>query len=186
MKLSEWAKKNSITYRTAWNHFKAGKIPGAYKIESGTIVVPESSEKDEKTIIYARVSSSQNRKNLKKQADRLVSYCMANGWKIDERVEEVGSGMNDKRRKLLKILEKGKATRLVVEHKDRLSRFGVEYIRVLCEHIGCELVIVNNAEDDKSDLMQDFVSIVTSFCSKIYGQRRGKRKTEKMIEELNR
>ena len=187
MKLSEWAKQNSVGYRTAWNHFNAGRIPGAYQLETGTIVVPDQNQdQDGKTVTYARVSSSQNKKNLRSQSERLASYCMAKGWEIDQQVEEVGSGMNDKRPKLLKLLGDDRVSRIVVEHKDRLARFGVEYIKKLCENRKCELVVVNNADNDKEDIMQDFVSIITSFCAKIYGHRRSRRKTEKIIEELKK
>ncbi|NWH06982.1 IS607 family transposase, partial [Desulfobacter latus] len=75
-------------------------------------------------------------------------------------------------------------TKLVVEHKDRLARFGVNYIEILCNHIGCELVVLNQTLNDKEDLIQDFVSVITSFCARLYGQRRTKRKTEKIIKEL--
>ncbi|RLI97316.1 MAG: IS607 family transposase, partial [Candidatus Aenigmatarchaeota archaeon] len=99
-------------------------------------------------------------------------------------VKEVGSGLSDNRKKLLKILSDGKVTRLVVEHKDRLARFGVRFIEILCKHIGCDLVIVNTSETDKEDLIQDFISVITSFCARIYGQRRSRRKTEQLIKEL--
>ena len=99
-------------------------------------------------------------------------------------IKEIGSGLNDKRKKLEDILRKHKPTRLVVEHKDRLCRFGFNYIKILCEHIDCELVVINESESEKEDLIQDFVSVITSFCARIYGQRRSKRKTEKLIREL--
>ena len=188
MKLSQWAKKNNITYRTAWSHFKAGKVPGAYRLssDSGPILVPDDKVflRKECTITYARVSSSENKTNLIKQSERLVSFCNAKGWGVDEAISEIGSGLNDSRPKLMKILEQAKATRLVVEHKDRLSRFGVNYIKVLCSHIGCELVIINNAECDKEDLMQDFISLVTSFTARVYGLRCSRRKTEQLIREM--
>lgn len=186
MKLSQWAKQNSVSYRTAWNHFKAGKIQGAYQLSSGTVVVPDDALKEEFTVVYTRVSSSKNKENLKKQSERLVDFCLANGWEVNLIIKEIGSGLNDNRRQLLKILEDGEATRIVVEHKDRLTRFGFRYIEVLCKHINCKLVVVNQAENNEEDLVQDFVSIIKSFCAKIYGQRRGRRKTEKIIEELQK
>ena len=70
---------------------------------------------------------------------------------------------------------------IVIEHKDRLTRFGFNYIQML--YPDCEFVIVNQCEDDK-DLFEDFVSLVTSFCARIYGRRRSKRKTEQIIETL--
>ncbi len=72
-----------------------------------------------------------------------------------------------------------------MEHKDRFCRFGLKYIKLLLEKQGRELLIINEVNDDKEDLMQDFISIVTSFCARVYGKRRTKRNTEKLIKELN-
>ena len=69
----------------------------------------------------------------------------------------------------------------MVEHKDRLTRFGFNYIKVLLPD--CKIVVVNETED-KEDLFEDFVSLVTSFCARIYGQRRSRRKTEELIRQL--
>ena len=186
MKLSDWAKQNNITYRTAWEHFRTGKIPNAYKLESGTIIVPDENItiKPEYVVTYARVSSSENKSNLESQSNRLIAFCNAKGWQTHLNIKEVGSGLNDKRQKLETILLKGDATKLVVEHKDRLARFGVRYIEILCKHIGCELIILNPNDNDKEDLIQDFVSVITSFCARLYGQRRSKRKTEQIIKDL--
>lgn len=186
MKLSEYAKLKGICYRSAWRHFKNGWIPNAYQLQTGTVVIPEEfpKQKQEQVVTYARVSSSENKDNLVNQSKRLIDYCNANGWRVDLEIKEVGSGLNDKRQKLLSLLEKGTPTKLVVEHKDRLARFGVRYIRVLCKHIQCDLIIINNTETEKEDLIQDFVSVITFFCARLYGQRRSRRKTEKLIREL--
>lgn len=183
MKLSEYAKKNSITYQTAWSHFKQGKIPNARQLESGTVVIDEekSENKEEYTIIYARVSSSENKGNLETQSNRILDFCTAKGWKINEIVKECASGLNDERPKLTKILKERKATRIVVEHKDRLTRFGFNYIKILYPE--CDLVIIHECETDQ-DLFEDFVSLVTSFCARIYGKRRSRRKTEEIIKKL--
>ena len=184
MKLSQWAKKNSVTYVTAYNHFKSGKIKNAYQLESGTILVPDEVaiiQKQNYVVVYARVSSSENKKNLDTQAERVSQFCNANGWIVKEVVKECASGLNDKRPKLQKILKENKATKIVVEHKDRLTRFGFEYIKTLFEG---EIIVINEVDNDEKDLMQDFVSLVTSFCARLYGRRRSKRKTEKLIKEL--
>ena len=73
-----------------------------------------------------------------------------------------------------------------MEHKDRFSRFGLNYINILLEKQGKKVEIINDMTDDKADLMEDFVSLVTSFCARLYGLRRSKRKTEKIIAELKR
>lgn len=186
-KLSEYAEFHKLTYRTAYNHFKKGLIDGAYQLPSGTIVISDNTEflkKPEYIVTYARVSSFQNKGNLDTQSKRLMDFCNAKGWQTHENVKEIGSGLNDNRQKLYHILYSGKATKIVIEHKDRLTRFGFKYLELLCEKVGCEIVVINQVEDDKADLIQDFISIITSFCARIYGQRRVKRVTEKLIKEL--
>jgi len=187
MKLSSWAKKQGIGYRAAWNHFKRGLIPNAYKLNSGAIIVPEEQiilNKPEHVICYSRVSSSQNKDNLISQSKRINDFCAAKGWIVSENITEIGSGLNDNRKKLLKVFTDKRATKIVVEHKDRLTRFGFNYIEALCKSFNCEIIIINPATTDKEDLIQDFTSIITSFCAKIYGQRRAKRNTEKIIKSL--
>lgn len=183
--LKEYAKQHGIKYRAAWNRFKAGKIPNAFKDEFGKILLKED-EPDRPicVICYSRVSSSQNKANLKKQSERIVSYANANGWQVGRLVEEIGSGLNDKRRKLLNILNDENVTHIIVEHKDRLTRFGFNYLEQWMQYRGVKIVVINDIATDKEDLMQDFVSLVTSFVARLYGLRRSKRKTEKLIEEL--
>ena len=72
----------------------------------------------------------------------------------------------------------------MVEHKDRLSRFGINYILKLLESDGRTIEVVNEVDTDEQDIIQDFVSIITSFCARLYGKRRSRRKTEQLIEEL--
>jgi predicted site-specific integrase-resolvase len=186
MKLSHWAKEKGILYRTAWMMFNRGQIIGAYKLPTGTIIVPNelTNNKKEHVITYARVSSSENKDNLESQSNRLIDYCNAKGWKTHENIKEIGSGLNDSRPKLIKLLKDGAATKLVVEHKDRLSRFGATYIEYACKHFNCDVIYINNIKEEKEDLIQDFVNVITSFCARIYGQRRSKRKTEQLIKEL--
>ena len=184
LRLSEYAKKNSITYQTAWNHFKSGKIPNARQLATGTVVIDENlrTQVNDYVVVYARVSSSENKSNLDSQAERLVKYCEASGLTISEIVKECASGLNDNRPKLSKIFRDRKATKIVVEHKDRLTRFGYNYIELLYPE--CKIIVVDPCED-KQDLFEDFVSLVTSFCARIYGRRRSRRKTEQIIEALN-
>jgi predicted site-specific integrase-resolvase len=75
---------------------------------------------------------------------------------------------------------------IVVEHKDRLTRFGLNYIQKLLEMQNRKIEVINNFDNDSDELMQDFVSIITSFCARLYGKRRTKRNTEKLIKELQK
>ena len=186
IKLSEYAKLHSVTYRTAWNWYKAGKIRDAFKDEYGNILVKikEETPIENRVAIYARVSSNENKKNLEAQADRLKQYAIAKGYQIAYVVKEVGSGVNDNRKKLLSLLQKDDYGILLVEHKDRLTRFGFNYIKSLLEKEKKRIEVVNEAEDNKSDLMQDLISILYSFSARLYGLKRSKRKTEKIIRCL--
>lgn len=186
MKLSDYAKQNSITYKTAFNHWKKGLIKGK-QLPTGTIVVFDDYEdfQDKKgVILYARVSSSENKSNLDNQLKRLEDYSSAKGYKIIKEIKEVGSGLNDKRKQLESVLKRNDWKTLVVEHSDRLARFGLNYIKILLEQTGRNIEIINETDTAKDDLMQDFVSIITSFTARLYGLRRSKRKTEKIIKDL--
>ena len=182
MKLSQYAKVHNVTYRTAWNRYKLGKIANARVDGTGHVVIDDSrSDAPEKTAVYARVSSSENKPNLWSQSKRVQEFCAAKGWVVSMVVEECGSGLNDSRAKLLKLITDPTVTRIVVEHKDRLTRFGFNYIAALWKG---EVVVINEVAEDEKDLMQDFVSLVTSFTARLYGRRRSKRNTEKLIKEL--
>lgn len=140
---------------------------------------------EERVIIYCRVSSTENKSNLTSQKNRLISYCNAKGYSVHKVIAEIGSGINDKRPKLINMLLNDDFTKIVIEHKDILTRFGFNYIETILSTKNKTIEVVNNVETDKEDIIQDFVSIITSYCARIYGQRRSKRKTEKLIQELN-
>jgi putative resolvase len=186
MKLSQYAKQQGISYRTALRWFRDGTIQG-YQAPSGTIIVTEREQVQhvsEKVAIYARVSSSEHRENLERQVERLSQYCTVRGYQVALVVKEIASGVNDSRPKLLSLLKDTSITRLVVEHRDRLTRFGFHYIDVLFSVQGRVIEVVNPAENDKEELLADLASIIYSFCARLYGQRRAKRKTEKVVQEL--
>ncbi len=188
MKLSDYAKQAGVRYETAWRWFRDGKIKG-YRVGAHTIIVTETEnelikETNKKVAIYSRVSSAENRTNLDSQAERLVAYCAAKGYQVNQVVKEVGSGVNDSRPKLLKLLTDGEVGVIVVEHKDRLTRFGYRYIEALLEQQGRRVEVMNLAEDGRDDLLSDLTAITYSFCVRLYGQRRAKRKTERVTAEL--
>lgn len=185
MKLSDFARHQNITYRSAWQRFRKGKIKGAYKDEFGFVHVPSRAESLQSVaVIYARVSSSENRKNLDSQAERLTAYATARGYTIIAVVKEVGSGVNDSRQKLQKLLRQDDWGVLVVEHKDRLTRFGFRYLQTLLETAEKRIDVVNQAEDNLSDLMEDLVAVIYSFSARMYGLRRSKRRTQQIVQCL--
>jgi predicted site-specific integrase-resolvase len=192
MKLSDYAKHLGISYQTAWRWWKAGKLPHpARQVESGTVIVDfvlgedKNSSNSKRAAIYARVSSSENKDNLDRQAERLSQYATAKGYQVVRVVKEVGSGLSDSRKKLESLLLNSDYDVLVAEHRDRIARFGLNYIGILLGRLGVQLEIVNLPEEARDDLMEDLVSIIVSFTARLYGQRRAKRKTEKIIAELH-
>ncbi len=187
MKLSVWARREGIAYETAWRMWKGGHIKG-HQLPTGTIIVEDEKPSllPDRVAIYARVSGAENRGSLDAQAARLEQYAIARGYRIYKTVKEVGSGVNDSRKQLLGLLMDDGYSRLIVEHRDRLARFGFNYIHVLLGRTGRTVEVVNESANDRDDFMQDFVSIVTSFCARLYGPRWSKRKTEKIIAELKK
>ncbi|WP_176236823.1 IS607 family transposase [Candidatus Hakubella thermalkaliphila] len=189
MKLSAYARKTGISYHTAWRWFKAGRLAG-YQVGTGTIIITDpipqmfTAVTDQKVTIYTRLSAAENKDNLEGQARRLRNYCAAKSYRLMTVLKEIGLGINDRWPKLLKLLTDPTITLIVIEHKDRLTRFGINYIEKLLAMQGRRIEVIHLAENGKEDLIQDFVSIVTSFCPRVYGQRRFKRKTERIITEL--
>jgi putative resolvase len=134
--------------------------------------------------VYARVSSAEKKPHLASQANRLVAYCRAKGYQIAKVVKEIGSGVNDWRPKFLALLEDQSIGLIVIEQKDRGTRFGFRSIETLLRGQGRSIEVVNQAENGMEDLLADLTSIISSFCARLYGQRRAKRQTERIVEQL--
>ena len=188
MKLSDYAKQQGVRYETAWRWFRDGKIKG-HRVGKHTVMIDEgqaapAAPTRQKVAIYARVSSAEQRDNLEQQAERLVAYGTAKGYQITQVVKEIGSGVNDARPKFLALLEDPSIGILIIEHQDRASRFGFRYIKSLFRVQGRMLEVVNQGENDKEDLLHDLASILYSFCARLYGQRRAKRKTAMIVQQL--
>lgn len=168
-----------------WNHFHQGKIENAYMSNSGSIYVklPEE-KKDEFIVTYARVSSHDRKNDLYSQEKRITEFANSRGLKVDKSYKEIASGVNDKRKELQKILENKKITTIIIENKDRLTRFGFNYIETLLKNNGTEILVMNELKSEKDELIQDFISIITSFCARIYGQRRLNNKKKEIISKL--
>lgn len=167
----------------------AGKIPTIIS-DTGRRFVPvqwlkeqtgETPSSGSRCAIYSRESSSENKTALATQTDGLRRYAAAKGWSIVRVVEEFGSGVNDTRPKLTRLLKVRDFDVLLVEHKDRLTRFGFAWFEATCPF---RIEVINRAENCTHDLMEDLVAILTSFSARLYGQRRGRKKTEAAIKAL--
>ena len=171
MKLSEWAERQGIHYMTAWRWWKAGKLPvPAYQTPSGSIMVELPEVSSGRAVIYARVSSHDQRSDLDRQIARVVRWATREGLEVAEVVAEVGAGLDGKRIKLRRLLADPQATTIAVERRDRLARFGVEYLAAALAAQGRRIVVVEEGETT-DDLVRDMVEALTSFCARLYGRR---------------
>lgn len=143
--------------------YHEGLIPGV-QLPTGTILLDDPDEvlvEDRGVALYARVSSSQNKDNLITQMSRLQDYASARGYRVAHSVSEVGSGLNDSRKKLLDLLDKDWDV-LVVEHKDRLTRFGFTYLEKVAQLKGARIEVINlsaNNDDLEEELNSDDTGI---------------------------
>jgi len=152
IKLSQWAKNNNYSYRGAFGAYQRGKIPGAFKLPSGSIVVEVDDgvkPKVEHTVIYARVSSFKYKNELDSQVEKVSLFCNAKGWVIKEIIKEYTSDLEDNRPKLISIFQKRKATRIVVENKNEITHFGFNFIQTLYPE--CEIVVINESVSSLSE-----------------------------------
>lgn len=139
------------------------------------------------TIVYARVSSHDQKEDLVRQVALLESYCAANGWTY-EIIQDLGSGLNYNKKGLQQLIQRicsGGVGRLVLTHKDRLLRFGAELIFALCEAYHTEVVMLNQGEQPLSceeELAQDVLEISTVFSARLYGSR--SHQNRKLVETL--
>jgi putative resolvase len=180
MRLSQYAKQMGVSYKTAFRWWKAGKLD-AYQLDTGTVIVrePVVSQAPSNVALYARVSSADQKEDLERQMQRLKDYAAAKGYRVTKMVSELASGLNDSRPKFLKLLTDASIGTIVVEHRDRATRFGLTYIEQLMQMQGRRLEVIFPSDRD-NDLVDDFIAVITSMASRIYGCRTSKRRAEKI------
>jgi putative resolvase len=174
MKLAAWARANGVHPQTAYRWFRQGRMPvPARRLPSGTILVQAPASAgvpDQGAVLYARVSAHDQRADLDRQVARLSAWAADQGITVAEVVCEVGSGMNGRRPRLRRLLTDPAVTMLVVEHRDRLARFGTEHLEAALAAHGRRLLVVDPSEA-VDDLVRDMIEVLTSFCARLYGRR---------------
>jgi putative resolvase len=182
VKLSEWARQQGVSYQTAWRWVKDGKMPVPVRqAPSGTWLVDEpAAEASGRVVAYCRVSSTDQMTELERQVARVVTGANGLGLAVAEVVTEVGSGLNGRRRKLHRVLSDPQAAVIVVEHRDRLARFGVEYLEAALSASGRRLVVLDPSETT-DDLVRDITEVMTSMCARLYGRRSGKNRAARAV-----
>ncbi|MGH9059004.1 MAG: IS607 family transposase [Acidimicrobiales bacterium] len=182
MNLSDWAAGVGVSKFTAYRWFHEGKLPvPAQRVGRLILVdVPGKASGPERTVLYARVSSHDQRGDLDRQVARLCQWATGEGMTVDEVVTEVGSGMNGKRRKLSRVLSDASVATIVVEHRDRLARFGIEHLEAALSAQGRRVAVVDDGEVD-DDLVRDMTEVLTSFCARLYGRRGARNRAIKAL-----
>jgi putative resolvase len=178
MKLSAYAKQVGVTYKTAWQWWKAGRLD-AYQLPTGTIIVREPVAPAHGVALYARVSRADQQDDAARQLHRLREYAAARGYQVVAEVTEIASGLNDERPKLTKLLTDRRVGVLLVERKDRLTRFGYGYISTLLEQQGRRVEAVFPSESGEG-LVEDFVAVITSLAARSSGRRPSRRRAERV------
>lgn len=181
IRLTEWAAREGISYTTAYRWSKQGKVPGLVSAVSGRLFVEIGDMiGGTSVVLYGRVSSADQRDDLDRQMRRLRDFAAARGLTVHSEIREIGSGLNGHRKGLVRVLSDPAVGAIIVEHRDRLARFGVEYVEAALRAHGRVVVVINDGEQ-KLDIVQDFVDVVTSMCARIYGRRAARNRAKRAL-----
>ncbi|MER5597227.1 IS607 family transposase [Streptomyces sp. NPDC002265] len=183
MKLSEWARQRGVSDQTAWWWVKDAKMPVPVRqAPSGTWLVDEVAavQSSGRVVTYCRVSSAGRKAGLGRRAARVVLGANGLGLAVAEVVSEVGSGVDGERRKLHRLLSDPQAAVIVVESRDRLAWFGVEYLEAVLLASGRRLVVLD-PPGTTEDLVRDISEVPASMCARLYGQRAAKDRVARAV-----
>ena len=142
------------------------------------------------SVVYARVSTPKQKRDLENQAETLINYCNANGVKVDKVYKDIASGMNFDRKQFRSMLEdvlNYRISSIYITYKDRFSRISFDMFERLFLEYNCKIIVINKiestAEDDEKEVFSDIISMLHCFAMKMYSRRR-KKKMELIKEDL--
>ena len=194
--LKDAAEKLGVAYITMWKWAKQGRFK-VVRLPNGRLAIPiEEFEKlkpaemrvveKPRAVIYARVSSDKQAKqgDLDRQVELLKKYAVEHGYQVVDIIRDVGSGLKTNRRglkKLFKLVTQRRVDVVLVTYRDRLTRFGFEYLEYFFKQYGVEIVeVLKKDREPLDELIEDFVEIIVSFAARIYGRR--SHKVKKLVE----
>ena len=181
--LTAWGRLYGFDKATTARMHHAGKLPPELQIEQLPnrryyVVVP--AENDGRCVVYARVSSGDQKEDLDRQVGRVVEWATQRGYRPDEVVKEIGSGLKGNRRWLRRVIADPTVKVIVAEHRERLCRFGFEYLEAALAGRGARIVVMDQGEVE-DDLVRDATEVMTSLCARLYGRRSAKRRAERAL-----
>lgn len=181
--LQKWDREGRLkAYRTPTNR-------RYYTYDQYLEYIGQKANKAEKNIVYFRVSSSSQKEDLKNQREALEKFCAARGLAVNEWLNDIGSGLNYKRKNflfLLEMVEQGQVAAIIIAHKDRLVRFGFEWFELFCNKHGTKILIMNQESlSPEAEMTQDLLSIIHCFSFRLYGLKKYKKKIKEIIHEKN-
>lgn len=166
----------------------AERTPGGHRRYDSAKLTRFMDKKENRrlTIAYARVSSSDQKEDLERQVSNVEQYCIANGYQF-RTIKDLGSGLNYNKKGLSEIIElicSNEVERIVINYKDRLMRFGYELFEEFAKYHEVRIEVINLTEDKtyEEELVEDVLSIITVFSSKLYGSRSHKK--NELIKKL--
>ena len=165
IRLTDWGRQYGLDPQSTWRMLNEDRLPADLQVERigrlWYVILPDE-EPALLTVGYARVSSHEQKPQLEPQANRLWAYAGQNGIALDRVVSEVASGLNDRRPNLRRLLSDPRVGTILVEHRDRLARFGVGLVDAMLQARGGRLLVVEDKEVD-DDLVRDMTEILTCF-----------------------
>ena len=181
--LTAWGRLYGFDKATTSRLHRDGKLPPELQVETlptgrHYVIVPP--DNDGRCVVYARVSSADQKDDLDRQVGRVVEWATLQGLRPDEVVKEVGSGLNGNRRRLRRLVADHTVGTIVVEHRERLCRFGFEYVEAALAGRGARILVMDEAELE-DDLVRDVTEVMTSLCARLYGRRSARRRAERAL-----
>ena len=201
MKAKDVLKILNISRITLMKYLKVGyisatKLPnGRYEYDENSVfafIGNKKEKKNKKIISYSRVSTQNQKEQLKEQTQRIYNSCISRGIKLDEQIEDIKSGMSSDRKGFDYVCQeiiKGNIELLVIENKDRLLRFGYEMFEEFFKYFGTKILVLNDTLENKTyeqELTEDLISIIHYFTMKSYSHRRKLNKLRKELEDEKR
>ena len=184
-----------ITRQTLTKYVKEGKLKvtvkgnGRYDYDADSVYRMLNKDIERKTYLYARVSTTKQKKDLENQVQLLKNFCFQNGYTVNGIYQDIASGISfEKRTQFFDMLDEilsGKAKRIVITYKDRLSRVGFELFTYLFRKYGCEIIVISEIGSEKLDseeIFEEIISLLHCYSMKLYSKRKAK-KIKEILEE---